>query len=437
MASTRDVPYPLTRSLKPEVRSRRRTGPLAVIAMLTAFAIGAPPASAADGALASPAAPLRAPYVPKADDEVLQEVPAASNPKVSAMETLRKKLDDDPANFGIATELARAYIDFGRELGDAHYAGYAEAVIAPWISRKQPPVAALVLQAVILQYRHQFSDARRLLKEALQREPNDAQAWLTLATLEMVQGEYAAANEACARVARTGGFTLGLACSGNLRSYLGEARQATGLLALIEEKSPTQSSSFRAWVEGLLAEAHERLGNWTDAEAHYRKGLKYEPNDNFLLVAYADFLLDRNRPKEVLDLLANYTQSDTAFLRIALAQAALGSPDLQRYVWIMAARFEALTQRGSDYYGREQVRFALHLQHDPKRALDLAQRNWQMQKAPWDARVFLEAAQAANDPQSAVPVLAFLERTKLEDPIIEPLARDLRAKLGSAAGRTP
>ena len=40
--------------------------------------------------------------------------------------------------------------------------------------------------------------------------------------------------------------------------------------------------------------------------------------------------------------------------------------------------------------------FALHLEHDPQSALDLAQRNWQLQRAPWDARVLLEAALAAN-----------------------------------------
>jgi Tfp pilus assembly protein PilF len=182
-------------------------------------------------------------------------------------------------------------------------------------------------------------------------------------------------------------------------------------------------------VQGLLAESFERLGDWTSAETHYRKALTFAPDDNFLLVAYADFLLDRNRPREVLTLLADHTQSDTAFLRLALAQAALKSPGASRYTWIMAARFEALKQRGSYYFGREQARFALQLQHDPQAALTLAEQNWQVQHEPWDARVLLEAAQAAHRPQPAAPVLAFLQQSRLEDPIIEPLARQLRARL--------
>jgi tetratricopeptide (TPR) repeat protein len=376
--------------------------------------------------------PYRAPYVPSADTEVLQQVPAESDPTVRDMKRLRRALDDDPTSFAAADRLARAYIDFGRELGDAHYAGYAEAVLAPWLAKAPPPAAALIDQATILQYRHQFTEARVQLKLALAQEANNAQAWLTLATLDMVQGDYPSATHDCSQVAASGGFVLGIACVGNLRSYLGQAQQSLIMLTQIAGDAPSLTAPFRAWVQGLLAETAERLGDWPQAEEHYRKALALTPKDNFLLVAYADFLLDRNRPEEVLTLLRDSSQSDTAFLRLALAKAALHSPDLAQYTWMMGARFEALAQRGSDYFGREQVRFALYLQHNPQLALDLAQRNWQVQRAPWDARVLLEAAAAARQPQAASAVLAFVHDTKLQDPVIEPLARQLQAQMSAA-----
>ena len=206
------------------------------------------------------------------------------------------------------------------------------------------------------------------------------------------------------------------------------------MTALSGEASGT-NPELSAWIRGLLAESSERLGDWAGAESHYRKALAHTPNDNFLLVAYADLLLDRDRPAEVLTLLADYSQSDTAFLRLALAHAALKTPEASRYTWMMGARFDALAQRGSDYFGREQVRFALHLQRDPRTALALAQRNWEVQRAPWDARVLLEAARAAGDPQAAAPVVAFVRETRLEDPVIEALARELepRAKVAAVA----
>jgi hypothetical protein len=112
----------------------------------------------------------------------------------------------------------------------------------------------------------------------------------------------------------------------------------------------------------------------------------------------------------------------------------LHSDQIQRYTWIMAARFEALRLRGGEYFGREESRFALQLQHDPQAALDTGLRNWQVQRAPWDARVVLEAALAAKQPQAAAPVLEFLQKTQLEDPIINPLARELHAQLGASVG---
>ena len=60
------------------------------------------------------------------------------------MRTLRKAFDAAAHDLPAAERLADAYIDYGRQVGDAHYAGYAEAVIAPWVQAAAPPAAALV-----------------------------------------------------------------------------------------------------------------------------------------------------------------------------------------------------------------------------------------------------------------------------------------------------
>jgi tetratricopeptide (TPR) repeat protein len=402
---------------------------LAVLATLVT-----PPGFAAPGAsgIETPP-PYKAPYTPTDDAAILQEVPSATDPAVREMRLLRNKLDANSGSVTIAEQLGQVYIDFGRQIGDAHYAGYAEAVLAPWLSRPAPPAQVLVEYGTLLQFRHQFADARRELRRALDEDSHNTQAWLTLATVDMVQGEYDTAGRDCAQLAAKGTYILVIACTGNLRSYIGQAQQSLILLTQIESQAQSLPPAFRAWLQGLLAESAERLGEWTQAEMHYRKALSFMPDDNFLLVAYADFLLDRDRPDEVLTLLRNSNQSDTAFLRLALAKAALRSPELPLYTWIMGARFAALTQRGSDFFGREQVRFALSLQHDPQAALEMAERNWEVQRAPWDARVFLEAAEAARQPRAAAPALAFVRKTKLQDPVIESLARRIEAELKVAA----
>ena len=87
--------------------------------------------------------------------------------------------------------------------------------------------------------------------------------------------------------------------------------------------APSVSPGFRAWVQGLMAEASERIGHWSAAEAHYRKALAATPDANFLPVAHAAFLPDRLRAAEVLPPLAHSSQPDTAYPPVTLPPPAL------------------------------------------------------------------------------------------------------------------
>src|ERR1700678_852494 len=78
----------------------------------------------ADATTAAPPAPFRAPYLPSTDTEELQEVPSTQDPAVSEMKALRATLDTAPHSLPAAIHLAGAYVDYGRQVGDAHYAGY-------------------------------------------------------------------------------------------------------------------------------------------------------------------------------------------------------------------------------------------------------------------------------------------------------------------------
>src|SRR5580700_5609698 len=127
--------------------------------------------AASEGAANAPQPPYRAPFVPVDDAQALQEVPAGTDPTVRQMHDLRGELDADRGNLALAEKLSQTYIDFGRRIGDAHYVGYAEAVLSPWLGHTLPSASVLVQYATILQYRHQFAEARVQLKRALVAEP--------------------------------------------------------------------------------------------------------------------------------------------------------------------------------------------------------------------------------------------------------------------------
>ena len=91
------------------------------------------------------------------------------------------------------------------------------------------------------------------------------------------------------------------------------------------------------WIHTRLAEMAIRLQRSAEAEAHFKEALALGVTDQFLLGAYADFLLQQKRPAEVLTLLAGWERSDILLLRLALA-AARGQRPARRGLGFAAAR---------------------------------------------------------------------------------------------------
>jgi len=369
-----------------------------------------------------------APYIPARDDIVLQTVASTSDPRVRAFGSLRAALNQDPHNVMRAVNLSEAYLDYGRDTGDARYLGRAEAVIAPWLTRSPAPIPALLVHATILQSRHFFVEARAQLQSILERDNDNSQAWLTLAAVAQVQGDMRAARRACAHLLSSSDPLIPGACLASLNAVTGNADNANRVLTALWPQAKAEPVAVQSWIQGIMADIAKYLGDEVEADRHYRQALQLTPEDNFLLADYGDFLLDEKRPQEALDLLKNDSQSDTSFLRQVYAEAALGMPQAATDKEQMASRFAALEIRGTRTYLREEAGFQLYLQHNPHRALELAQENWTVQHAPEDMRVFLEAALADGKPEAAQPVLAELEMTHLQYPIIVSLAAQVKAR---------
>jgi Tfp pilus assembly protein PilF len=190
--------------------------------------------------------------------------------------------------------------------------------------------------------------------------------------------------------------------------------------------NPQASPDELLWVLTRLGETEERLGHSAQAEAALRRALALNITDGYLLAAYADFLLDHGRPAEVLALLKDKTRSDLLLLRLAIAAKALASPELATWQNDLAARFDAARLRGDTVHQKEESRFALALQGQAQRALTLATQNYAVQREPADARILLEAALAARQPEAADPVLQWMASTGIESQALKSLADKLK-----------
>jgi tetratricopeptide (TPR) repeat protein len=339
------------------------------------------------------------PYVPSSENAVLAELSAGTRfADVSARRLARARVD-------VAIPLAQFYIQQSRISGDLRFLGYAEAVLAPW-ARTDPLLPdVLVLQATLQQSRHEFTASLATLDRALAARPNDPQALLIRATVLRVLGRYAEAGLACEQFSRRVEPRLGALCTQSLRGLTGGLESAYE--ALTHMSSQGWLNSEKSWLYSELGEMAVRLGRDDEAQQWFQRDLSLVPTDFYVRAAFADLLLRRHRPADVLALLKGQESVEPLLLRIAIAQKHLDDPGLALSSARLRTAFAAELQRGEAVHRREQARFLLEVEDRPNLSLGAALENWTAQREPDDVLVLVNAAKAAGSPAAAEPALKF------------------------------
>lgn len=378
--------------------------------------------------LVGPAPATAAPYRPPSDGQVLERLPKSlRGSQGGEMAELRRALAREPRNAEIAVRLAGRYMQEVAAEGDPRFVGYAQAALAPWWQAADPPPDVRVMRAVLLQFNHHFDAALADLDAVVARVPQHAQAWAWIAAIAMVRADYARARKACAEATPLVSELNGVACTAAVDATTGRARAAAAALQNALAENDDAEPEEQLWALTRLAETQERLGEHEAAEKSFRDALALGIADGYLLAAYADFLLDRGRPREVLALLEGKERSDLLLLRLAIAAKAAGDARLTGWSASLAARFDAARRRGDATHEKEESRFALQVLGDAARALPLAVSNYAVQREPADARALLEAALAAGQRAPAEPALKWLRESRIESRVLLALAARLEA----------
>lgn len=383
----------------------------AIAALLPALA-----ALALAGVCLAPLRLLAAPRLPTDPAEVLERLPLrpgdATGAELAGLRAaVTRAAREAPADPLPAARLAGRYYELAVARGDPRYIGYADAVLAPFASSRVP--AVLVVRGQLRQYRHDFEGALQDFAGALEADPRFASAHAWRGAIYLVQADYAAAKTECDALLALDRATLYGGCIGLVHAYGG--RMEAGSAALRRALDETRDAGNRLWLLTRLGEVAAWRGRPDEAEKHYRAALALGIDDGYLLAAWSDFLLDRQRPAEVVKWLSGWEASDGLLLRLALAETALEHPAAKAHVQALADRFAAAKARGDATHRAEEARYLLHLAGDPAAALAVAAANYRVQREPRDARVLLEAAIAARDPAAAQPARDWLRSSGFED----------------------
>ena len=377
--------------------------------------------------ICAPHAGRAEPFVPADDGFVLETLPDAGDSAARRLRGEHIALAANPHDLALALNVARGDLDRARAFGDPRYLGRAQAALSPWPPSPSAPPDVTLLRSVIAQSNHDFTGALAGLAQVLRQRPDSAQAWVTQAAIHQAQADYPAALSDCGQLA---GLVLGLApdiCTASGMSLTGHAALALRAVALSLQTNAAEAArtpGVAMWGLTLAAETAARLDD-PSAESWFARALTLDPDDPYLLAAWSDWLLDHQRPREVIALLANRTRIDPLLLRLAIAEHGVGDTGLQMHVADLAARFDASRLRGDTVHRREEARFQLELMHDPAAAIGLAVANWTVQREPADARILLQSALAAGQPGAAAPVLAWLRSDDVEDTRLKVLAARL------------
>jgi Tfp pilus assembly protein PilF len=378
-----------------------------------------------------------APFTPANDSDVVERLPlSATDPSVRRLQSLRKQLEAKPDDVALRLEIARRYFDLSMAQGDPRYVGYASAALVPLDKAAPAGNSALTasywqIKGMLQQYSHNFDGALASLDKANLAAPKspDPMAWRS--AIHMVQANYPKAQAECEALKPLTTPLFATGCTQYIRATTGELQSAFDTLNAAVKAEPNASPELMLWELTRLAEMANRLKRFDEADAYFQRALKLGVTDQFLLGAYADFLLQQKKPEAVITLLADWERSDILLLRLALAGKATNHKKAADWASSLRDRFVEAAKRGDRLHEQEAARFELDIESNPKKALALAANNYKLQKEPRDAEVLMRTALAAKDAAAAEPALTWLKQNKYEDAHIADLAAGL-AKLGGS-----
>ena len=358
-----------------------------------------------------------APYRPTDPNQVIEQLPrgfptpapatSAAAP-VSATVNTNTEADPEAESVYIQQLLEYAYLQ-----GDPRALGQAIARLQRQPARTND-VPRLMLRAQAAQANHQFAEATRLLKTVTQQQPTYSDAYLQLASIELVGGNFKTARQYCEQIRGLDALALRLLCLAQVDAMTGKLRATADKLQSMTPLLGTLSASQQLWMLLIQADIALRLND----KALNAQVFAQLPTDNVpALMARADWLLAQQQWQAVDDLLKNHTEHEGLLIRWVTSKQRLQHADTQKYQKLLAERISQWRQRSDQAHHREQASYAL-LAESASQSLQLARENWQTQRETADVVIYATAALRSQSQADIQVLLDWARSTGFEYPIV-------------------
>ena len=381
-----------------------------------------------------------APFRPTDPGFVVAELPGGS---ARARSVSARQLELSRSDPQLAAQLAATLLEQARISAQPQLYGRAESVLAPWIARPAVPAPLLILEANILQQRHEFAAAIELLDRAIAQDPRSGQARLMRANVRVVTGDYEHARPDCAWLMGSGEQWAGTVCIAQVLGSTGQLQRARALLERLMAGDAAVPSGQRqtgqgqagqgptgevlAWTLSVRADLALRAGALPEAQDMLTRAVALAPTSDYARLALADALIAGNRLAEAVSVLDTSRPSAGGLLRRSIAQSRAHAGRTPDSLAELKERLNVSAQRGERTHLREETRLALEFPHDGAEsrhaALVLARDNFSVQRETEDIRLFARAAVDARDPDALATLKEWLRRSHYEDIVVDQLLR--------------
>jgi predicted Zn-dependent protease len=312
-----------------------------------------------------------------------------------------------PGDVDATIHYVDALIAAGARSGNERYYGYAEQVVQGTSDPGKPAIA--LRRARLLQHKHEFAAAERVLGEILEIDSRHREARLMRAQVRLHLHEPQQALADCTALMPFVDLLTSTTCIAQARAAQGDLQRAQALLLRVLDYQRGEDAT-RSWAAGVAAEFAVRLGDSSAAERWYRESFDLDPQSHYARITYADWLLSAGRFAEALQV-ANRGGSLADRARSVLASRDPETLDAQR---LQLAWQEADT-RGERAHLRDRARFELTLLHDPAQANASARASFQDRNEADDALLLAATASATHDRESLNAVQAWQQRYHYQD----------------------
>lgn len=362
------------------------------------------------------------PFTPSSPDEVVASLASPLDLRLGTLKQRHKQIVGGATlSANEISAIAKEFIDLGKRTADPRYFSYALSSLGSWRAEPNAPLEILRQRIRIYQFLHDIDAAIADVERALAKAPADVHLLLTASIIAQDAGKYLQAQDYCDRLAVSHQQAWSL-CAADLGSVTGQSDASYRLLEATLEK--TTDTEARIWALALMADIAWRQSRFKVAEANFTQALALAPDDIVLLKSYADYLLDRDRPLEVLKMTdaSHFPSSyeEVFLLPRCLAYNVIDGAEIKACTELLEERISHNKQRGDTPYYAEEIRFYLDLSPDLMQALALAKKNWLTNKKPSDALLLLRAANAVCDQESLAAVAKWVAASGLEDHRLDP-----------------